>query len=131
MGRYDGTAMWNFGELFAAIRPARTLKSADGARPSQSPHAGRSELQANTGRLAWSADLKIVPRPSRTDENYRRTGVNWPDSRSMSSLCRAMRRPTGGMVRGWRCRHDLQKGTFDVPPEFKEHNMKAVAPYSE
>jgi hypothetical protein len=34
-------------------------------------------------------------------------------------------------VRGWRCRHDLQKGTFDVPPEFKEHNAKAVAPYSE
>ena len=102
MGRYDGTAMWNFGELFAAIRPARTLKSADGARPSQSPHAGRSELQANTGRLAWSADLKIVPRPSRTDENYRRTGVNWPDSRSMSSLCRAMCRPTGGMVRSGR-----------------------------
>ena len=27
MGRYDGTAMWNFGELFAAMRPARTLKS--------------------------------------------------------------------------------------------------------
>jgi hypothetical protein len=94
-----------------------------------------------TGRLAWSADLKIVPRPSRTDENYRRTGVNWPDSRSMSSLCRAMCRPGDvspnrrhgqiRSVRGWRCRYDLQKGTFDVPPEFKEHNAKAVGPDSE
>jgi hypothetical protein len=34
-------------------------------------------------------------------------------------------------VRGWRCRYDLQKGTFDVPPEFKEHNAKAVGPDSE
>jgi hypothetical protein len=63
MGRYDGAAMWNFGESSAAMRPARTLKFADGARPSQSPHAGRAELSRNTVRLAWSADLKIVLRP--------------------------------------------------------------------
>jgi hypothetical protein len=110
------------------------LKSADGACPSQSPHAGRSELQANTGRLAWSADLKIVPCPSRTDENYRRTGVNWPDSRFVTlsgDVSPNRRHGQIRSVRGWRCRHDLQKGTFDVPPEFKEHNAKAVAPYSE
>jgi hypothetical protein len=31
-------------------------------------------------------------------------------------------------VRGWRCRYDLQKGTFDVPPDFAENNAKAIAP---
>jgi hypothetical protein len=34
-------------------------------------------------------------------------------------------------VRGWRCRYDLQKGTFDVPPEFKQHNANAVGPDKE
>jgi hypothetical protein len=34
-------------------------------------------------------------------------------------------------LRGWRCRYDLQKGTFDVPPEFAEKNAEAIAPGSE
>jgi hypothetical protein len=29
-------------------------------------------------------------------------------------------------VGGWRCRYDLQKGTFDVPSEFKEHNARPL-----
>jgi hypothetical protein len=71
-----------------------------------------------------------------TDENYRWTGVNWPESRyivvTLSGDVSPNRRH--GQVRsvgGWRCRYDLQNGTFDVPPEFKEHNAKAIAPGTE
>jgi hypothetical protein len=135
MGRYDGTAMWNFGELFAAMRPARTLKFADGTRPSQSPHAGRAELQANrASRMICRSENRSSPIPHRRELS--------PDR------CELARQPlhvvalSGDMspnrrhgqirsVRGWRCRYDLQKGTFDVPPEFKEHNAKAVGPDSE
>jgi hypothetical protein len=28
----------------------------------------------------------------------------------------------------WRCRYDLEKGTFDVPPDFLKNNAKAIAP---
>jgi hypothetical protein len=31
-----------------------------------------------------------------------------------------------GVVNGWRCRYDLQTGTFDVPPTLSAHNAKAV-----
>jgi hypothetical protein len=68
MGRYDGTAMWNFGELFAAMRPARTLKFADGTRPSQSPHAGRAELQANrASRMICRSENRSSPIPHRRE----------------------------------------------------------------
>ena len=135
MGRYDGTAMWNYGELFAAMQSARTLKFADGTRPLRSPRAGCAELQANTGRLAWSADLKIVPPiPHRRELS--------PDRRELAGRLLHVVTLSGDVspnrrhgqirsVRGWRCRYDLQKGTFDVPSEFKEHNAKAVVPDSE
>jgi hypothetical protein len=70
-----------------------------------------------------------------TEENYRWMGVNWPDSRylviTLSGDVSPNRRH-GQMrsVRGWRCRYDLQKGTFDVPPEFADNNAKAIAPES-
>jgi hypothetical protein len=63
MGRYDGTAMWNFGELSAAMRPARTLKFADGAALRDRRTQVGLSFPGNTVRLAWSADLKIVLRP--------------------------------------------------------------------
>jgi hypothetical protein len=67
------------------------------------------------------------------EEHYRWMGVNWPDNRylviSLSGDVSPDRRH--GQIRalrGWRCRYDLQKGTFDVPPEFAGHNAKAIAP---
>jgi hypothetical protein len=68
-----------------------------------------------------------------TDENYRWTGVNWPDNRHIVITLSGDVSPNKrhGQIRsvgGWRCRYDLQKGTFDVPPEFNEHNAKAVGP---
>ena len=68
MGRYDGTEMWNFGELFAAMQSARTLKFADGTRPSQSPHAGRAELQANrASRMICRSENRSSPIPHRRE----------------------------------------------------------------
>jgi hypothetical protein len=32
------------------------------------------------------------------------------------------------VVRGWRCRYDLQTGKFDVPALFSSDNAKAVVP---
>ena len=68
-----------------------------------------------------------------TDDNYRSLGQDWPDSRylvislsgEVSPNSRHGQLPS---VRGWRCRYDLQKGTFDVPPDFAENNAKAIAP---
>jgi hypothetical protein len=71
-----------------------------------------------------------------TDENYRWIGVDWPDSRYIvvtlsGDVSPNKRHGQIRSVRGWRCRYDLQKGAFDVPPEFKEHNVKAVGPDTE
>ena len=67
-----------------------------------------------------------------TEENYRWLGVSWPDSRylviSLSGEVSPNRRH--GQIRalrGWRCRYDLQKETFDVPPEFADNNAEAIA----
>ena len=67
-----------------------------------------------------------------TEENYRWLGVEWPDSRYLVLTLSGDVEPNDQhgqilSVRGWRCRHDLQKGAFDVPPEFAEHNAKAIA----
>jgi len=67
-----------------------------------------------------------------TDDNYRSMGMNWPDSRylviSLSGDVLPNRKH--GQIRslrGWYCRYDLQKGTFDVPPDFAENNATATA----
>jgi hypothetical protein len=69
------------------------------------------------------------------EENYRWMGVNWPDSRYLvitlsGDVSPNRRHGQIRSVRGWRCRYDLQKGTFDVPPEFADDNAKAIAPES-
>jgi hypothetical protein len=70
-----------------------------------------------------------------TDDNYRWMGVDWPDSRylviSLSGevSSRGMRGRIAS-VQGWRCRYELETGSFDVPPDFLEHNAKAIAPDS-
>jgi hypothetical protein len=68
-----------------------------------------------------------------TDENYRWLGVNWADSRYLVITLSGDVSPNDRhgqlrSVRGWRCRYDLQQGTFDVPAEFSDHNAEAVAP---
>ena len=68
-----------------------------------------------------------------TDDNYRSLGQDWPDSRYLVISLSGEVSPNSRhgqlrSVRGWRCRYDLQKGTFDVPPDFAENNAKAIAP---
>jgi len=66
-----------------------------------------------------------------TDENYRWIGVKWPDSRYLVISLSGDAFFKGHQIRtlgGWHCRYDLQKGTFDVPPDFAENNVKAIAP---
>jgi hypothetical protein len=71
-----------------------------------------------------------------TDDNYSWMGVKWPESRylviSLSGEV-SPNRQHGQIrsLRGWRCRYDLQKGTFDVPPDFAENNAKAIGTESE
>ena len=67
-----------------------------------------------------------------TDDNYRSLGENWPDSRylviSMSGDVSPNRRHGQiRVIRDWRCRYDLQTGTFDIPSDFTENNAKAIA----
>ena len=68
-----------------------------------------------------------------TDDNYRSLGQDWPDSRYLvialsGEVSPNKRHGQLRSVRGWRCRYDLQKGTFDVPPDFAGDNAKAIAP---
>ncbi len=68
-----------------------------------------------------------------TDDNYRWMGENWPDGRYLVIALSGEVSPNSqhGQIRslhGWRCRYDLQKGTFDVPSDFAENNAKAIAP---
>jgi hypothetical protein len=64
------------------------------------------------------------------DDNYRWMGENWPDSHYLviSLSGDNTQHHQVRSVRGWRCRYDLEKGTFDVPPDFAENNAKAIDP---
>jgi len=117
-------------------------------------HLGPQGFAAATrkplGDLAWTyfkslPDSRKIKRPDfhidaglvkGLDDNYRWMGESWPDSRylviSLSGDVSPNRKH--GQIRslrGWHCRYDLQKGTFDVPPDFSENNAKAIAPEAE
>ncbi|MGA7787011.1 MAG: hypothetical protein WCA56_02470 [Xanthobacteraceae bacterium] len=66
-------------------------------------------------------------------DNYRSIGETWPDSRYLVITLSGEVSPNGQhgqllSLTGWHCRYDLQKGAFDVPPDFAANNAKAVAP---
>ena len=67
-----------------------------------------------------------------TEENYRWMGETWPDSRYLviglsGSVSPNRRHGQIDSVRDWRCRYDLQTGTFDVPRSFARNNAEAIA----
>lgn len=67
------------------------------------------------------------------DDNYRRMGETWPDSRYLVIALSGEVSPTKrhGQLQslgGWRCRYDLQTGKFDVPADFAANNKNATAP---
>ena len=66
-----------------------------------------------------------------TQENYRWMGVNWPENRYLVITLWGEVEPTEhhhqlNVVRGWHVRYDLESGKFDVPPEFRDENAKAL-----
>jgi hypothetical protein len=68
------------------------------------------------------------------EENYRGLGADWPPNRyllislSADADVKGRKPMQTGVVRGWRCRYDLQTGKFDVPALFSSDNAKAVVP---
>ena len=68
-----------------------------------------------------------------TEENYRWMGVNWPEKRYLVISLWGEVEPNSHhhqlfAVRGWHVRYDLETGKFDVPPEFRDDNAKALDP---
>jgi hypothetical protein len=63
------------------------------------------------------------------EENYAWMGQHWPDSRyiviSLSFDTQGEEKPSP-WIEGWRCVYDLKTLAFSVPPDFAEHNAKAV-----
>jgi hypothetical protein len=71
-----------------------------------------------------------------TEENYRWMGVNWPENRYLVISLWGEVEPTRhhhqlNVVRGWHVRYDLETGKFDVPPQFRDDNAKALDPMGE
>jgi hypothetical protein len=67
-----------------------------------------------------------------TEENYRWVNVQWPENRYLviylsGAISSNDEKTRDRSLYGWHCRYDLQKGAFDVPPEFAENNAKAIA----
>ena len=68
-----------------------------------------------------------------TEQNYSLLGVNWPENRYLVLTLSGDVDANGehhqlSSVHGWRCRYDLQKGTFDEPAEFAKNNAEALVP---
>ena len=63
------------------------------------------------------------------EENYAWMGQHWPDSRyivislSFDMQGEDIKAP---WIEDWQCVYDLKTGAFSVPPDFAEHNAKAV-----
>lgn len=63
------------------------------------------------------------------DENYAWLGQHWPDSRylviSFTFDAQGEEKPLP-WVDGWRCAYDMKTGQFSIPPDFADHNAKAI-----
>jgi hypothetical protein len=63
------------------------------------------------------------------DENYAELGQHWPDNRylvvSLTFDAQGEEKPLP-WVEGWRCAYDMKTGQFSIPPDFADHNAKAV-----
>src|SRR6202165_3905259 len=63
------------------------------------------------------------------EENYAWMGHHWPDSRyvvislSFDMQGEDVKAP---WIEDWHCVYDMKTGAFSVPPDFAEHNAKAV-----
>jgi hypothetical protein len=113
--------------------------------------SGPKGFEATTGEpigdLAWNylkkrPEYRKVEEPTfhistdllkGTEESYRWLGVNWAENRYLvltlsGDVDANSKHHQLRSVHGWRCRYDLQEGTFDVPADFAKHNAKALVP---
>jgi hypothetical protein len=86
------------------------------------------------GAMAHENDLfGIADWRAGTEDNYQWTGEKWPDGRYLLISLWGEVEPNRKhhqlrTVRGWRCRHDVEIGKFDVPPIFAKDNAAALTP---
>lgn len=78
----------------------------------------------------YGLDHAFVALVKGMEENYAWMGQHWPDSRyvvvSLSFDMQGEDDKTAPWIEDWHCVYDLKTGTFSVPPDFAEHNAKAV-----
>jgi hypothetical protein len=77
----------------------------------------------------YGLDHAFVALVKGMEENYAWMGQHWPDSRyvviSLSFDMQGEDVP-GPWIEDWHCVYDLKTGAFSVPPDFADHNAKAV-----
>jgi hypothetical protein len=78
----------------------------------------------------YGLDHAFVALVKGMEEDYAWMGQHWPDSRyvvvSLSFDMQGEDDKTAPWIEDWHCVYDLKTGAFSVPPEFAEHNAKAV-----
>ena len=78
----------------------------------------------------YSMDHAFVALIKGMEENYAWMGQHWPDSRyaviSLSFDMQGEDDKTAPWIEDWHCVYDLKTGRFSVPPDFADHNAKAI-----
>jgi hypothetical protein len=78
----------------------------------------------------YGLDHAFVALVKGMEENYAWMGQHWPDSRyvviSLSFDMQGEDDKTAPWIEDWYCVYDLKTGAFSVPPDFADHNAKAV-----
>jgi hypothetical protein len=91
-------------------------------------------LPASNGMLhpkdPYSLDHAQVNLVKGMEENYAWMGQHWPDSRyvviSLSFDMQGEDDKTAPWIEDWHCVYDLKTRAFSVPPDFTDHNAKAI-----
>jgi hypothetical protein len=78
----------------------------------------------------YSLDHAFAALVKGMDDNYAGMGQHWPDSRyvviSLNFDMQGEDDKTAPWIEDWHCVYDLKTGSFSVPPDFAEHNAKAI-----
>jgi hypothetical protein len=77
----------------------------------------------------YSMDHAQVHLTKGVEENYSGMGQHWPDSRYLVislSFDTQGTHPPLPWIEDWHCVYDLKTGKFSVPPDFADHNAKAI-----
>ena len=85
----------------------------------------------NDPKDPYSLDHAFAALAKGMEENYAWMGEHWPDSRyaviSLSFDMQGEDDKKAPWIEDWHCVYDLTTGAFSVPPDFAEHNARAIA----